>query len=178
MPDRAFLRWPFFDDAHRRMAEELDAWVGRELGSFEHAELAEEELEAACRRLVAKLGEGGWLRYCVPAAYGGVRDGLDVRSLCLARETLARTSGLADVAFAMQGLGSASISLYGAEALKRRYLPGVATGEHVAAFAVSEPAAGSDVGAIRTAARKDGGDYVLDGTKTWISNAGIADHVV
>jgi acyl-CoA dehydrogenase len=113
MPDRAFLGWPFFDDAHRRMAEELDTWVSRDIAPLEEAEHAEEELHATCRGLVAKLGGGGWLRYCVPAAYGGVRDTLDVRSLCLTRETLARTSGLADFAFAMQGLGSASISLFG-----------------------------------------------------------------
>jgi acyl-CoA dehydrogenase len=175
MPDRAFLNWPFFDDAHRQMAEELDDWVDREIAPLEPEEV---DVDAACRHLVTKLGEGGWLRYCVPAAYGGIRDRLDIRSLCLARETLARTSGLADVAFAMQGLGSASISLYGSEDLKQRYLPRVSTGDQIAAFAVSEPEAGSDVGSIRTAAREVGGNYVLDGTKTWISNAGIADHYV
>jgi acyl-CoA dehydrogenase len=124
------------------------------------------------------LGDAGWLRYCVPAAHGGAHDRLDVRSLCLIRETLARTSGLADFAFAMQGLGSASITLFGSEALKQAYLPNVSAGQQIAAFALSEPEAGSDVGALRTTAHEDGDGYLLDGTKTWISNAGLADHYV
>ncbi len=172
MPDRSFLDWPFFADAHRELAQALDAWARAEI-----APLAEEEpgTDAAAREYVRRLAAGGWLRYAVPAAHGGALPALDVRSLCLVRETLARWSGLADFAFAMQGLGSGPISLYGSDGLKARYLPGVAAGEAVAAFAMSEPDAGSDVQAMRTTARRDGDAVVLDGMKTWISNAGIAD---
>jgi acyl-CoA dehydrogenase len=172
MPDRTFLRWPFFDDGHRTMAEALERWVGREVP------LAGEDadVEGACREYVRRLGAGGWLRYVVPKAYGGAYDGLDVRALCLARETLARASGLADFAFAMQGLGTGAISQFGSEALRRRYLPGVCAGQTIAAFALSEPEGGSDVTAMRTTARRDGAGFVVDGRKAWISNAGIADH--
>ena len=175
MADRSFLAWPFFDDGHRRLAEELEAWARKELAS--HAG-DEADVDAACRRLVRRLGEDGWLRYVVPREHGGVHDRLDVRSLCLARETLARHSGLADFAFAMQGLGTGSISLFGTPELRRRYLPRVCDGRAIAAFALSEPEGGSDVSAMRTTARRDGAGFVLDGKKTWISNAGIADHYV
>ncbi|HEX2191160.1 MAG TPA: acyl-CoA dehydrogenase family protein [Longimicrobiaceae bacterium] len=175
MPDRTFLAWPFFDDTHRRLAEELEAWVASEPAVREPDE---GDVDAACRDLVRRLGEAGWLRYAVPAPYGVSTARLEVRTLCLVRETLARASGLADFAFAMQGLGSGPVSLFGSEELKRRCLPPVAAGEAVAAFALSEPEAGSDVGAMRTTARRDGGGYVIDGRKTWISNAGIADHYV
>jgi acyl-CoA dehydrogenase len=173
--DRSFLDWPFFEEEHLALACELEAWAATELGA-----LAQEEadVDAACREIVRRLGAAGWLRYAVTAPYGGAFDRLDVRSLCLARETLARVSGLADFAFAMQGLGSGPIALYGSEAQKRRYLPPVAAGERIAAFALSEPDAGSDVTAMRTAARREGEGWVLDGTKTWISNAGIADQYV
>jgi acyl-CoA dehydrogenase len=124
------------------------------------------------------MGDAGWLKYVVPASHGGTHKTLDVRSLCLARETLARTTGLADFAFAMQGLGSASISLYGSDELKAAYLPKVAAGRQIAAFALSEPEGGSDVAAMTTAATRDGNHFVLNGRKTWISNAGIADHYV
>jgi len=172
MPDRSFLAWPFFDDAHRALAESLDVWARAEI-----APVAEEEpnTDEAAREYVRRLAAGGWLRYAVPAAYGGVLPALDVRSLCLVRETLARWSGLADFAFAMQGLGSGPISLFGSEALQQRFLPKVAAGEAIAAFAISEPDAGSDVQAMRTSAKRDGDGFVLDGVKTWISNAGIAD---
>jgi acyl-CoA dehydrogenase len=175
VPDQTFLEWPFFEAHHRRLATDLDAWT--------RAAIAEDdaegsEVDAACRRLVGALGEAGWLRLALPAAYGGTHDRLDVRSLCLVRETLARHSGLADFAFAMQGLGAGPITLFGADELKQRYLPGVARGERIAAFALSEPDAGSDVAALATIARRDGSDYVLDGTKTWISNGGIADQYV
>ena len=175
MPDRSFLTWPFFTEAHRALAGELEEWVQAEI-----APLADDhgDVDAACRTLVRRLGEGGWLRHAVPAPHGGAAERLDVRTLCLIRETLARTSGLADFAFALQGLGSGPISLFGSDDLRRRYLPGVARGERIAAFALSEPEAGSDVAAMRTTARRDGGDYVLDGTKTWISNAGIAHQYV
>jgi acyl-CoA dehydrogenase len=175
MPDATFLNWPFFDDDHRALARDLDAWTAREIAPFEHDE---GDVDALSRRFVGMLGQAGWLRHCVPAASGGARERLDVRSLCLARETLARASGLADFAFAMQGLGSGPITLFGSNEQKDCYLPPVRAGERVAAFAISEPEAGSDVAAIGTTARADGGDWVLDGTKTWISNAGIADHYV
>jgi acyl-CoA dehydrogenase len=175
MPDRSFLAWPFFDDGHRSLASDLDAWTAAEIAPHEHDE---HDVDTLSRRFVGMLGDGGWLRYCVPQAYGGRFAKLDVRSLCLIRETLSRTSGLADFAFAMQGLGSASIALYGSEALKQLYLPKVCAGRQIAAFALSEPDCGSDVAGLRMTARLDGAHYVLDGCKTWISNAGIADHYV
>jgi acyl-CoA dehydrogenase len=175
MPDRSFLSWPFLDDAHRELAERLDEWAGRTSPGWPHGK---GDVDDATRALVRLLGEAGWLRHAVPATYGGASERLEVRSLCLIRETLARHAGLADFAFAMQGLGSGPISLFGSEEQKRRYLPPVAAGEKIAAFAISEPEAGSDVAAMRTAARRDGDGYVIDGTKTWISNGGIADHYV
>ena len=165
-----FLAWPFFDDAHRCLGTELDAWCSRELKVDHHA-----DTDATCVSLVRQLGRAGWLRYCVPASHGGALDKLDSRALCVLRETLARHDGLADFAFAMQGLGSGAITLAGSEALKQRYLPRVASGEAIAAFALSEPNAGSDVAAMACSATPDGGDYVLNGEKTWISNGGIAD---
>ena len=175
MADRSFLAWPFFDDDHRRLAADLESWVAAEIAPHEHDE---SDVDALSRRFVAMLGAAGWLRYAVPAEFGGIHAKLDVRSLCLIRETLARISGLADFAFAMQGLGSASIALHGTPELKRRYLPGVCAGTRIAAFALSEPEGGSDVAALRTNARRDGADYVLNGRKTWISNGGIAGHYV
>jgi acyl-CoA dehydrogenase len=174
MSDRTFLDWPFFDDSHRRLAADLEAWCEAELPS-EHDE---EDPDRACRDLVRKLGQGGWLRHCVPAAYGGVRDALDVRSLALIRETLARHSGLADFAFAMQGLGSGAICLFGTDAQKQAYLPAVARGGKIAAFALTEPDSGSDVAAIETTAREVDGGYLVEGAKTYISNGGIADFYV
>jgi len=176
MPDRSFLDWPFFDDAHRSLARELDAWAAAEIAPLEDApHEGEEAVDALCGTILERLAVGGWLRYAVPAGYGGVHESLDVRSLCLIRETLARHSGLADFVFAMQGLGSGAISLFGSEELKRDYLPAVAKGEKVAAFALSEPDAGSDVAALTTAAARSGDAYRLSGAKTWISNGGIAD---
>jgi acyl-CoA dehydrogenase len=175
MADRTFLAWPFFDDAHRALAGKLDAWTAREIAPHEHEE---SDVDALSARFVRMLGDAGWLKYAVPKAYGGHFDKLDVRSLCLIRETLARTSGLADFAFAMQGLGSASIALFGSDALQRKYLPKVCAGTQIAAFALSEPEGGSDVSALRTTARRDGDSYVIDGSKAWISNGGIAGHYV
>ena len=175
MPDRTFLSWPFFDETHRRLADDVEAWVARELMD---APAAEGDLDTRTRALVRRLGDAGWLGHCVPAPYGGTRQAVDVRSVCLVRETLARRDGLADAAFAMQGLGSLPISLFGSAALRERYLRDIAAGRRVAAFALSEPDAGSDVAAISTTACRDGEGYVLDGTKTWISNAGIADQYV
>jgi acyl-CoA dehydrogenase len=173
MADRAFLDWPFFDDRHRDLAETLERWCEAEL-PLEPTE----DVDAECRALVRKLGGDGWLRYCVPAAHGGLHDELDVRSLALIRETLARHSALADFAFAMQGLGSGTISLFGTEPQKQAYLPAVAKGEKIAAFALTEPASGSDVAAMETRAAEADGGYVVDGAKTYISNGGIADFYV
>lgn len=178
MPDRTFLDWPFFEDAHRSLARELEAWAAAEIEPLAGDEGGEGGVDAATRALVRRLGAGGWLRWCVTAPNGGALPVLDVRALCLIREGLARRSGLADFAFAMQGLGSGAISQFGGEALKRRYLPRVAAGEAIAAFAVSERQGGSDLSAMRTTARRTGGGWVLDGEKTWISNAGVADHYV
>lgn len=175
MSDKTFLAWPFFDDEHRTLAEKLDAWTARRIAPHEHDE---SDVDALSAKFVAMLGADGWLKYCVPRAHGGHFDKLDVRSLCLARETLARTSGLADFAFAMQGLGSASIALFGSDGLKGRYLPEVCAGTRIAAFALSEPEGGSDVAAIKTMAERDGDHYVINGSKTWISNGGIAGHYV
>jgi acyl-CoA dehydrogenase len=175
MPDLTHLAWPFFDDAHRRFAAALAEWSEREVAPLiDHA-----DVDSACRKLVRALGEAGWLDAVVPAAYGGASDRLDVRTLCLSREVLAWHDSLADFAFAMQGLGTGSISLFGSDALKSKYLPPVRKGRHIAAFALSEPEAGSDVGALTTAASPDGPAHVqIDGVKTWISNGGIADHYV
>jgi len=168
------LRWPFFDDGHRRFASDLGPWADFALHSLPH-----KNVDAACRALVKALGEAGLLKAVVPAEHGGMRPKLDVRTICLTREILAFHNGLADFAFAMQGLGSASISLYGSAELKARYLPPVRDGRAIAAFALSEPEAGSDVAAMATTAKPDGPSHVrIDGTKTWISNGGIADHYV
>ncbi|HEX8533581.1 MAG TPA: acyl-CoA dehydrogenase family protein [Allosphingosinicella sp.] len=173
MADRSFLDWPFFDDSHRRLAKDLEEWCRSEIEEAEEADVDE-----ACRALVRKLGGGGWLRYCVPAAYGGIHEALDVRSLALIRETLARQSGLADFAFAMQGLGSGTISLFGSEAQKQAYLPAVGRGEKIAAFALTEPVSGSDVASMETEVRENGAGYFVSGAKTYISNGGIADYYV
>ena len=173
MADRSFLDWPFFDDGHRQLAAELEDWCQAELGHG-HGD----DIDAECRALVRRLGAGGWLRYCVPSAWGGVHDNLDVRSLALIRETLARHDGLADFAFAMQGLGSGTISLFGSDAQKKAYLPAVAEGEKIAAFALTEPTSGSDVASLETAAEADGDGFTLNGAKTYISNGGIADFYI
>ncbi|MEE8271569.1 MAG: acyl-CoA dehydrogenase family protein [Alphaproteobacteria bacterium] len=176
MADTGFLSWPFFDDGHRVLARDLDAWAARALPPI--VDGAPRDVDGACRALVRRLGDDGWLRHCVPASHGGAAAALDVRALCLIRETLARHAGLADFAFAMQGLGSGPISLFGTPALKDRYLPPVRDGRAIAAFALSETEAGSDVAALATTAIRDGDDYRLDGSKTWISNGGIADFYV
>ncbi|MBM3601220.1 MAG: acyl-CoA dehydrogenase [Alphaproteobacteria bacterium] len=172
MPDRSYLAWPFFEERHRALAQEADAWARNEIA---HA-IAGLDTDAACRRLVHRLGAAGWLAPVVPAP--GKNAGIDVRSLCVLRDICARQDGLADFALAMQGLGSAPIALFGSPAQQQAYLPAAARGEQVAAFALSEPQAGSDVAAMTTRARAEGDGFVLDGTKTWISNAGIADHYI
>ena len=174
MADTDYLDWPFLEPRHRALALELDAWAAQHLAQ-DHGQ----DVDAACRALVAQLGAAGWLRHAVGGvAYGGAGEAIDTRAICLIRETLARHAGLADFAFAMQGLGSGAITLAGSEEHKRDYLPRVARGEAIAAFALSEPDAGSDVAAMQCAARRDGDHYVLDGDKTWISNGGIADFYV
>ena len=175
MADTSFHDWPFFDDDHRQLAADISAWADVEIAPREQGE---HDVEKLTREFARAFGDAGWLRYSVPAAYGGAREKLDVRSICLIRETLARHSGIADVAFAMQGLGSGSITLAGSDALKETYLPKVRTGNHIAAFAMTEPDGGSDVAAMRTSATEDGDSFVLNGNKTFISNAGIADHYV
>jgi acyl-CoA dehydrogenase len=166
MPDRSFLDWPFFEPRHRELAARLEDWAGAALGHFDHG-----DVDAACRGLVRALGAAGWLDWSAPGPEGGA---LDVRALCLIRETLARHDGLADFAFAMQGLGMGAVSLFGTPC-QREWLARTRAGEAIAAFALSEPRSGSDVAAMETAARRDGGGWVIDGEKTWISNGGIAD---
>lgn len=173
MADRSFLDWPFLDDGHRRLAIELDDWC---LANITHHHSG--DIDDECRALVRALGDAGWLRYCVPAAYGGVHESIDIRSLALIRETLARHSGLADFAFAMQGLGSGTISLFGTEAQKTAYLPEVAAGRKIAGFALTEPASGSDVASMETTATRTADGFVVNGAKTYISNGGIADYYV
>jgi alkylation response protein AidB-like acyl-CoA dehydrogenase len=161
-----FLAWPFFEERHRRLADELHAF-----------EVPEEKapVDQTCRELVRRLGEAGLLRHCCVLEAGAH---FDLRSLALSRDILARREPLADFAFAMQGLGTGPISLFGSGEQRLRYLLPVIKGRKIAAFALSEPQAGSDVAAITTRARREGGQWVLDGTKTWISNGGIADHYV
>jgi len=179
MPDTTFLDWPFFEDSHRKFAKDLSAWAEKEIaplaGDDHHTH---EALDASFRKIIAKLADGGWLKYTVPAAYGGALENLDVRSIALARSILSYHTGLADFAFAMQGLGSGSITLFGSEEQKQSYLPDVGSGKRIAAFALSEPSGGSDVAAMKATAELDGNEYVINGTKTWISNAGLADQYV
>jgi acyl-CoA dehydrogenase len=162
----AHYAWPFFEDKHRKLAAEAEGWAKESLG---HAH--GEDADAICKRLVQDLGCAGYLRHCVSEAP-------DVRSIAILREVLACHAGLADFSFVMQGLGSGPIALAGTEALKKQYLPKAANGDAIAAFALSEPDAGSDVQAMATTAKKQGAGWVLDGTKTWISNGGIADFYV
>ena len=175
MADTSFLDWPFFDDRHRDLAAAVDGWASGRLADGSHGP---DGVDGACRDLVARLGAEGWLKHCVPASHGGASERLDVRSLCLMRETLARHAGLADFSFAMQGLGTGPVSLFGSDGQKDRILPPVRNGKAIAAFALSEAEAGSDVAALATEACRDGNGWLLNGSKTWISNAGIADHYV
>lgn len=178
MPDSSFLDWPFFEPHHKKMALDLRDWAADALPPVAEKAHGVRDVDAICQDLVRALGAAGWLRYTVPASHGGAFAQLDVRSLALARETLAYQIGLADFAFAMQGLGTGSITLAGDAALKDAYLPAVGRGDRIAAFALSEPQGGSDVAAMTTEAVRDGDGFVLNGTKTWISNGGIADHYV
>lgn len=165
MADKSYLDWPFFAPEHAALEQRLDAWAAQHVADAHGI-----DVDAACRTLVRQLGDGGWIEHAIGS--------IDTRAICLIRETLARHNGLADFAFAMQGLGSGAISLFGSDANKERYLARVARGEAIAAFALSEPQAGSDVAAMQCAAVRDGDSYVLNGEKTWISNGGIADFYV
>jgi len=177
LADKTYLDWPFLESRHKELALSLDRWAREHIDDTPHGRGA--ETDAACVELVRKLGAANWIRYAVGgSSYGGSAETIDTRAICLIRETLARHSGLADFAFAMQGLGSGAITLDGSDEQKRKYLTRVVAGDALAAFALSEPEAGSDVGAMRCAAHRDGGDYVLNGEKTWISNGGIADFYV
>ncbi|MDF1609482.1 acyl-CoA dehydrogenase family protein [Hoeflea sp. YIM 152468] len=169
MADRSFLQWPFFDQAHRVLADRIDEWAGGALAGLDHSDVDE-----TCKGLVKRLGEAGWLTHsAVDPADEASR--IDVRSLCILRETLARHDGLADFAFAMQGLGTGALSLFGTPEQKTEWLTLTRAGKALSAFALSEPASGSDVANIAMTASRDGNDYVLNGEKTWISNGGIAD---
>ena len=170
--DQSIFSLPLFDDEHRALARMLGSWAEQQTWNHEG------NVDHECRKLVREFGKAGWLGYTVPAEHGGIHDRLDVRSLCIVRETLASFGGLADFAFAMQGLGSGPISLFGSRELRNKYLPHVANGEMIAAFAISEAEAGSDVAAMTTTARYDVDSYVINGEKTWISNGGIADFYV
>ncbi|NCT99830.1 MAG: acyl-CoA dehydrogenase family protein [Comamonadaceae bacterium] len=170
-PPQAQWELPFFGEHHRALALGLADWAGAQ-------RVDESDDRRACRDWVRRLGDAGWLRYCVPAAHGGALDKLDSRALVVLRETLGFHSPLADFAFAMQGLGSGSITLGGSEAQREQRLRAVASGAQIAAFALSEPEAGSDVAGMRTRARPVDGGWALDGCKTWISNGGLADYYV
>jgi acyl-CoA dehydrogenase len=176
MSDATFLSWPFFTDSLRSYAAALETWARDVLPTLCTPDDAHgAAMDATSMLLVRELGKAGLLGAAIPAAYGGRATQFDVRGLCLAREILGRHLGLADFAFAMQGLGSGAITLFGSEAQKAAYLPRVGRGEAIAAFAISEVDAGSDVGAMTTTAVKDGDHYLINGGKTWISNAGLAD---
>ena len=166
MADKSFLDWPFFEPRHKELALALDDWAGQELKNVDHS-----DTDGACRDLVTMMGQDGWLRHS--GAEGD--EVLDVRSLWLIRETLARHDGLADFAFARQGLGTGAISLFGTDEQKAEWLPKTRSGQAISAFALTEPQSGSDVANSTMTAKADGNGYVLDGRKTWISNGGIAD---
>jgi alkylation response protein AidB-like acyl-CoA dehydrogenase len=168
MADQSYLQWPFLAEEHRTLARDLRKWCGGHIKA-DHPH----DVDAACRALARSLGQSGWLK----AATGSGKKP-SVRSLCISRESLAYHSGLADFVFAMQGLGSVPISLFGSDALKKKWLNKVGEGSAISAFAISEPDAGSDIAAMKTTARRDADAFIIDGTKTWISNAGIADFYV
>jgi len=171
--DQSYLEWPFFEDHHRNLANDLESWCQKNIKDIDHS-----DVDQACKDILQKLAEGGWLKYVIPKAYGGIFDDFDVRSLCIIRETLARHDGLADFVFAMQGLGSGTITLFGSEENKTEYLPFVANGEKMAAFALTELESGSDVANMTTTAELNDDHYIINGAKTFISNGGIADYYV
>ena len=169
-PTREHLDWPFFSPEHRDYAARLDRFAASgALSKVDHR-----DVDASCRTLAALLGDACLLDACVAAADGDAST-IDSRKACLARETLAFHDGLADFAFAMQGLGSGAIGVAGSPGLRRAFLPKTRSGEWLAGFALSEKDAGSDVASMTCSAARDGDAYVLNGEKTWISNGGIAD---
>ncbi|MEI7737830.1 MAG: acyl-CoA dehydrogenase family protein [Betaproteobacteria bacterium] len=171
MQDSAQLNLPFFESKHEALSKNLHLWAKTHLNDIDCP-----DVDAHCRQLVGQLGRDDWLKYCVAGQEnGGLYSQIDNRSICLIREILAKHSGLADFAFAMQGLGSGAISIAGSKEQKERYLPKVSKGQSIAAFALSEPHAGSDVAALSCEATLSGEHYILNGEKTWISNGGIAD---
>ena len=177
MTAQPHLDWPFFEPHHKTLAADLDRWARSEVGAAHVTDGT--DVDEICRGLVRQLGQAGWLKYAVGGTqYGASADAIDTRSICLIRETLARHSGLADFVFAMQGLGSGAITLFGTPEQKAKYLPRVVQGNAIAAFALSEADAGSDVAAMQCAARRDGDGYLLNGEKNWISNGGIADFYI
>lgn len=170
------MEWPFFDAHHRQLKQELRTWA---LSKLHDNHSNNKDVDAQCQGLVEQLGYAGWLRHAIAGkVYGGLNESIDTRSICILREELSWHHGLADFAFAMQGLGSGAISLFGSEWQKKHYLPNVAQGKAIAAFALSEPDAGSDVAAMQCSANLVGDEYILNGEKTWISNGGIADFYV
>ncbi|MET3105807.1 acyl-CoA dehydrogenase [Oxalobacteraceae bacterium GrIS 2.11] len=172
MPD--YLAWPFFESYHQEIAKSIHHWARNEISQTHTS-----DVDSVCRQLVRQMGEANWLCYAVAGiTYGGFSERIDTRAICLIRETLAQYSGLADFSFAMQGLGSGAISLFGTKAQRDLYLPDVASGKAIPAFALSEPDAGSDVAAMKCEATFVGEHYVLNGEKTWISNGSIADFFV
>ena len=171
MSDTRYLDWPFFNLQHAQLARDIDQWASDHI-----AQTHSHDVDAECKALVKSLGQAGWLKYAIAgSAHGAASEVMDTRSICVIRETLARHSGLADFAFAMQGLGSGAISLAGSPEQQQRYLAKVAKGEAIAAFALSEPDAGSDVAAMQCTAKVEDGFAIFNGCKTWISNGGIAD---
>jgi acyl-CoA dehydrogenase len=168
--DKTYLNWPFLEDKHRQLANDIDTWAQANIDGEAHGDI---DVDAECSKIVRQLAEAGFLKHCV--ALRDENGKLDVRSMCLMREHLARQSGLADFAFAMQCLGSVAISLFGNDEQQQQYLTAVRAGEKIAAFALTEPDAGSDVAAMSTSAELDGDEYVINGEKTFISNGGIAD---
>jgi acyl-CoA dehydrogenase len=175
VPDRNYLEWPFFEPRHRELASAISEWSAKNVAAALRKHPDSNDVDSSCRRLVRQLGEAGWLKHAIAGkAYDAAGDSINTRAICLIREALAYHSGLADFCFALQGLGSGAISLFGSDAQKQKYLPGVAKGEAIAALAISETNAGSDVAALTCEARRDGDSYIINGEKTWISNGGIA----
>ena len=175
MADRSFLSWPFLEPRHQALHDRVEAWAGAHVAALSGDGETSAAAAATVRRLAAAMGKEGFLATAVGGRDGSLHGPLDTRSLCICRDVLARHAGLADFAFAMQGLGTGPIGLFGTPEQKERWLPSVARGTTISAFALSEAEAGSDVSALAMRAQRDGDDWRLDGAKTWISNAGIAD---
>jgi acyl-CoA dehydrogenase len=179
MNSASHLAWPFFDEAHRVFKTQLQEWTTKQFADQHGHDESRDAIDRECVSLVKALGQGGWLKPAIAGkAHGGASEVIDTRTICLLREELAWHHGLADFAFAMQGLGSGAISLKGTPEQQAAYLPRVAKGDALAAFALSEPDAGSDVAAMQCSALATADGYRLNGLKTWISNGGIADFYV